>query len=274
MSYKETEKTLKRLLDKLESLEAEFLVERDVYKESFKQDLAAAKNVVKKLDEGNWHFDMNGLMKIEITHKNDRGLYEDTTTGGANRWFEIAPGRELLPFKELKKVIVGGIFRLIQDNEDIQQLEHLKDVTLRDAETAENKITESFYEELSDILNPGYESYRALEAMWNKVAPTVSVYQEKVIALFEQASKEWLDEGYLGKGDLVTTATFFTDKVCKVEKIENGIIYTDTGERWKISDLHPSVVEFLWKINHPQFKVDDLVTPLDSVADWRLAEQA
>ena len=53
MSYKETEETLKRLLNKLESLEAEFLVERGVYKEAFKKDLVAARNVVKKLNEGN-----------------------------------------------------------------------------------------------------------------------------------------------------------------------------------------------------------------------------
>ena len=32
MSYKETEETLKRLLNKLESLEAEFLVERKLLK--------------------------------------------------------------------------------------------------------------------------------------------------------------------------------------------------------------------------------------------------
>ena len=103
MSYKETEETLKRLLNKLESLEAEFLVERDVYKEAFKKDLAAARNVVKKLNEGNWYFDMDGLKKIVVTHKNDKGLYEGNAIGGSGGWCEIAPDRKLLPFKELKK---------------------------------------------------------------------------------------------------------------------------------------------------------------------------
>lgn len=271
MSYKETEETLKRLLNKLESLEAEFLVERDVYKEAFKQDLIAAKNVIKKLNEGSWYFDMDGLMHMEISHKNDKGLYNDNAIGGSSKLVEIAPDRGLFPFKEMKKRLVRGIFECIHGTESVQQLEYLRDVTLRDAETAENKITESLYEELSDILNPNYESYHALKAMWSELVPTVSSYQEKVLDLFKQASKEWFEEGHVSKGDLFGTGTY--KDPCKVERIEGGIIYIDTGERWEINNLHPSVVEYTWKINHPQFRIDDILMPLDSVADWKLGQQ-
>ena len=123
MSYKETEETLKRLLNKLESLEAEFLVERDVYKEAFKKDLAAARNVVKKLNEGNWYFDMDGLKNIVVTHKNDKGLYEGNTIGGSRRWCAIAPDRKLPPFKELKKELVKCVLDCIQNTETVPQLE-------------------------------------------------------------------------------------------------------------------------------------------------------
>ena len=270
MSYKETEETLKRLLNKLESLEAEFLVERDVYKEAFKKDLAAARNVVKKLNEGNWYFDMDGLKKIVVTHKNDKGLYEGNAIGGSGGWCEIAPDRKLLPFKELKKKLVRCMLDCIQNTETVPQLEYLRDVTLRDAETAENKITESFYEELFDTLNPNYESYHALEDMWNKLRPTVSNYQEKALDLSKQAANEWFAEGLIRKGDLFNTLSF--EDPIKVEKIKNGIIYTDAGGRWEIDNLHPSVIEHVWEINHPQFKVDDLIKPLDSIADWRLTQ--
>ena len=270
MSYKETEETLKRLLNKLESLEAEFLVERDVYKEAFKQDLTAAKNTIKKLNEGSWYFDMNGLMHMEISHKNDKGLYDDNAVGRSSKLVEIAPDRSLFPFKEMKKRLIRGIFECIQNTETVPQLEYLRDVTLRDAETAENKITESFYEELSDALNPNYESYHALEDMWSKLRPTVSDYQEKALDLFKQAANEWFAEGLIRKGDLFNTLSF--EDPIKVEKIENGIIYTDAGGRWEIDNLHPSVIEHVWEINHPQFKVDDLIRPLDSIADWRLAQ--
>lgn len=273
MSYKETEETLKRLLNKLESLEAEFLVERDVYREAFKQDLTAAKNVIKKLNEGSWYFDMNGLMHMEISHKNDKGLYDDNAVGRSSKLVEIAPDRSLFPFKEMKKRLIRGIFECIQGTESVQQLEYLRDVTLRDAETAENKITESFYEELSDILNPNYESYHALEAMWSELVPTISGYQEKVSALVRQVSKEWLDEGYISKGDLFNPLSYATDDLCKVEKIENGKIYLDTGVEWEMNSIHPSILELSWKSNHPQFRIDDILKPLDSVADWKLGQQ-
>ena len=173
--------------------------------------------------------------------------------------------------KELKKGLVRCILDCIQNTETIPQLEYLRDVTLRDAETAENKITESFYEELSDALNPNYESYHALEDMWNKLRPTVSNYQEKALDLSKQAANEWFAEELIRKGDLFNTLSF--EDPIKVEKIENGIIYTDAGGRWEIDNLHPSVIEHVWEINHPQFKVDDLIKPLDSIADWRLTQQ-
>ena len=269
MSYPDALQKLKSVYDRVSSNVADVLVEIELYEDLFKKSATDINNLLKRFNIDNWHFytpQPRSCFRVE--HIND-----DVMEAQNKRIYNSAsslvsypsPSSNLSGFREDIDKSLLSVIRRSRLN-----LPLFMDRGVKTIRTIESLVTEDLRRDLSDIATELNQSYENVMRMISKVQGISDSYRKALTTREQQAANEWFAEGLIRKGDLFNTLSF--EDPIKVEKIENGIIYTDAGGRWEIDNLHPSVIEHVWEINHPQFKVDDLIKPLDSIADWRLAQ--
>ena len=268
MSYKDTEAKLKRVLDKLGSMRSDFYTEKAVFEKRYAEIMNRMNAILEKLNTGNWRFAAkspnNSYFFAEVSYLDDDVMRVNSSRYeglSAPIGFSIENARRSKDPNIIKQRIVASMLNCISRS-TILRLDLLDDVVLKPAELVEHKITSDMCDELYDMVdevdNVGVELF---DKWYESTTPNDITNIEGIV---EQASQEWIEEGYLKVGMNIITPF----GASKIVKIVNNPGITITTEDGRDRSLHGSAMVDLirtWKAYHPEFKVDELLYPMDDM---------
>lgn len=268
MSYKDTEAKLKRVLDKLASLRSEFYTEKAVFEKRRTELENHANELLGKLNTGNWRFAAKSLNNSYFFAET-RYLDDDVMCVNSPRYdalsapigFSLENARRSNNSEVIKQCIVASMLNCISRS-TILRLDLFADTVLKPAELVEYKITSDMCGELYDMVDEvDSVSVELFDKWYESTTPNDIANIEGIV---EQASQEWIEEGYLKVGMNIITP-FGASKIVKIVNNPKTTITTEDG---RDRSLHGSAMVDLirtWKAYHPEFKVDELLYPMDDM---------
>ena len=268
MSYKDTEAKLKRVLDKLASMRSDFYTEKAVFEKRYAEIMNRMNAILEKLNTGNWRFAAkspnNSYFFAEVSYLDDDVMrvnssrYEDLS---APIGFSIENARRSKDPNIIKQRIVASMLNCISRS-TILRLDLLDDVVLKPAELVEHKITSDMCEELYDMIDEvdvvGVELF---DKWYSSTAPADVPSIERLI---DQASQEWIEEGYLKVGMNVIPPTG-SSKIVKITRNPGIVITTEDGRDYMLYGSSRLDLIHTWKAYHPELKINELLYPTDDI---------
>ena len=82
--------------------------------------------------------------------------------------------------------------------------------------------------------------------------------------IVEQASQEWIEEGYLKVGMNVITPAG-SSKIVKIVKNPGIVITTEDGRDYMLYGSSRLDLIHTWKAYHPELKINELLYPTDDI---------
>lgn len=271
MSYNDTLAKLQRVLNKIESLTSDFMINRTVATDHFKKSIEELNSLLESLNYEGWRFCAEGFSFGKMC-VHSKVLCEDDVVRDLSRSIEVANHAK----RSLKKEIIRSMLGVFNSYYPPAKLDTLIDQVLKPAEIVEARITESLCSDIYDIFKDYTQGYADLEKEWKALEPDIKEYVDRVKQLLAQVSEEYFDEKRIVKGDYLYT-DIYLDPLEVAEDLtgdEVALILPDQKvRRHSIDKIYTAAKIATWEKNHPQFRVDDLLYPLNTVLEQLFVAQ-